>query len=216
MEESEGSGSGNNQSYSSSSSSSGSAISNMAQDYLFTILLLLPIDAILSLSMTCKRFRALSSSHTLWRSLCKRDFGSTCVDSLLNSSNNNQHHHFPWMRLYKQVSLMDSVCCHKLLVSDLDFPAARASHSLNFVSDCLVLFGGGCEGGWLLSLSFHLSTKLDSITVRNMEKRETTSVLSSTTKGIQFNTNPFLYGFIIMPYLTITSSAILVASYLFR
>uniref|UniRef100_I1KGQ0 F-box domain-containing protein n=2 Tax=Glycine subgen. Soja TaxID=1462606 RepID=I1KGQ0_SOYBN len=139
MEESEGSTSGNH-----SYSSCGSPISNMAQDYLFTILLLLPIDAILSLSITCKRFRALTSSHTLWKSLCKRDLGSTCVDSL---SSNNQHRHFPWMRLYKQVSQMDSVCCHKLLVSDLDFPAARASHSLNFVSDCLVLFGGGCEGG---------------------------------------------------------------------
>lgn len=143
MDESEGSASGNSQSH------SGSPITNMAQDYLLTILLLLPIDAILSLSMTCKRFRALTSSDTLWKSLCERDLNSTYVEALLNSSN---HHHFPWMRLYKQVSLMDSVCCHKLSVlsephGDLDFPGARASHSLNFVSDCLVLFGGGCEGG---------------------------------------------------------------------
>ncbi|RDX73008.1 F-box/kelch-repeat protein, partial [Mucuna pruriens] len=140
MEESEGSGSGNH-------SHSGSPIINMAQDYLLTILLLLPIDAILSLSMTCKRFRALTSSHTLWKSLCKRDLGSACVEALLDSSN---HHHFPWMTLYKQLSQMDSVSCHKLMSeahADLDFPTARASHSLNFVSDCLVLFGGGCEGG---------------------------------------------------------------------
>jgi len=149
MEEYEGSVSGNH-------SSSGSPITNMAQDYLLTILLLLPIDAILSLSMTCKRFRSLTSSNTLWKYLCKRDLGSTCVEALLNSSNNHHHHQFPWMRLYRQVSLMDSVCCHKLLSephADLDFPSARASHSLNFVSDCLVLFGGGCEGGSLLSLS---------------------------------------------------------------
>ncbi|XP_020237780.1 F-box/kelch-repeat protein At1g51550 [Cajanus cajan] len=140
MEESEGSASGNH-------SYSGSPITNMAQDYLLTILLLLPIDAILSLSMTCKRFNALTNSDTLWKSLCKRDLGSTCVEALLNSS--NHQHHFPWMRLYKQVSQMDSVCCHKLSQPhvDLDFPTARASHSLNFVSDCLVLFGGGCEGG---------------------------------------------------------------------
>ncbi|KAL2321476.1 hypothetical protein Fmac_025855 [Flemingia macrophylla] len=140
MEESEGSASGNH-------SSSGSPITNMAQDYLFTILLLLPIDAILSLSMTCKRFKALTNSDTLWKSLCKRDLGSTCVEALLNSS--NHQHHFPWMRLYKQVSQMNSVCCHKLSQPrvDLDFPTARASHSLNVVSDCLVLFGGGCEGG---------------------------------------------------------------------
>lgn len=133
---------------------SGSPITNIAQDYLLTILLLLPIDAILSLSMTCKRLRALTSSDTLWKSLCKRDLGSTCVDALKSSN----HHQFPWMRLYKQVSQMDSVCCRSLYDphdEDLDFPKARASHSLNFVSDCLVLFGGGCEGGQFLS--FHIS-----------------------------------------------------------
>ncbi|KAG9143880.1 hypothetical protein Leryth_016086 [Lithospermum erythrorhizon] len=45
---------------------------------------------------------------------------------------------------------MDTVYCHRIL-SELDgdevFPSPRASHSLNFVSGCLVLFGGGCEGG---------------------------------------------------------------------
>lgn len=50
---------------------------------------------------------------------------------------------------------MDSVSCHR--ISDLDgdgddeksssFPIPRASHSLNFVYDHLVLFGGGCQGG---------------------------------------------------------------------
>ncbi|KAK7293940.1 hypothetical protein RJT34_16821 [Clitoria ternatea] len=140
MEEAEASASGNNHSYSES------PITNIAHDYLLTILLLLPIDAVLSLSMTCKRFRTLTSSETLWKSLCKRDLGSTFVDAL---SSTNHHHQFPWMRLYKQVSQMDFVCSHKLLdpLGDLDFPAARASHSFNFVSDCLVLFGGGCEGG---------------------------------------------------------------------
>ncbi|KAK7255069.1 hypothetical protein RIF29_28471 [Crotalaria pallida] len=127
---------------------SGSPITNMAQDHLLTILLLLPVDAVLSLSMTCKRFKAIASSDTLWKSLCKRDFGSTCVDALMHHC----QHQFPipWMRLYKQVSQMDSVCCHRLLSDSyggLDFPSARASHSLNFVSNCLVLFGGGCEGG---------------------------------------------------------------------
>lgn len=65
----------------------------------------------------------------------------------LKSSVNNQH--LPWMRLYKQVSQLDSICCHKLCNPDPEsvLPSARASHSLNFVSDCLVLFGGGCEGG---------------------------------------------------------------------
>lgn len=129
----------------------GSSITNIGQDHLFTILLLLPIDSILSFSMTCTRFRALTSSHTLWESLCRRDWGSTCVDAIINSNNTN-HHHYPWMRLYKHVSTLDSVYCHRLSASlaQLDFPSPRASHSLNFVSDCLVLFGGGCEGGFFL------------------------------------------------------------------
>ncbi|XP_061354359.1 F-box/kelch-repeat protein At1g51550 [Gastrolobium bilobum] len=126
---------------------SGSSITTISQDHLLTILFLLPIDAILSLSMTCKRFRALTSSDTLWKYLCRRDLGSTCVDAL--NSYYHHHHQFPWMRLYKQVSQMDSVCCHRLSNphGDSDFPSARASHSLNFVSGCLILFGGGCEGG---------------------------------------------------------------------
>lgn len=140
--------SGNHQSYNNSGSS---IITNIAHDYLLTIILLLPIDAILSLSMTCKRFKAITSSDTLWKSLCKRDLSCTCVDSLLNSCS-NQNHQFQWMKLYKQVSLMDSVCCHKLSYSsvgdlDSDLPKTRASHSLNFVSDSLVLFGGGSNGG---------------------------------------------------------------------
>lgn len=127
---------------------SGSPITNIAQDHLLTILLLLPIDAILSLSMTCKRLRALTSSDTLWKYLCRRDFGSSCVDALKSSSNHN-HHQFPWMSLYKQIYQLDSVFCHRLSEphGELEFPSARASHSLNFVSNCLVLYGGGCEGG---------------------------------------------------------------------
>ena len=56
------------------------------------------------------------------------------------------------MRLYKQVRQLDSVSCHRLSDPDVGMvlPKARASHSLNFVSDCLVLFGGGCEGGIVL------------------------------------------------------------------
>ncbi|OAY54505.1 F-box/kelch-repeat protein At1g51550 [Manihot esculenta] len=126
--------------------SSSSPITNMDTDHLFTILLRLPIDSVISFSMTCKRFRSLTSSDSLWESICRRDWGPTSVDALKSSVNNQ---HLPWMRLYKQVSQLDSICCHKLCNPDPEsvLPSARASHSLNFVSDCLVLFGGGCEGG---------------------------------------------------------------------
>lgn len=44
---------------------------------------------------------------------------------------------------------MGSVSCLRLTPVDDDMvaPTPRASHSLSFLSDCLVLFGGGCEGG---------------------------------------------------------------------
>uniref|UniRef100_A0A2P2N0Z3 F-box family protein n=1 Tax=Rhizophora mucronata TaxID=61149 RepID=A0A2P2N0Z3_RHIMU len=127
--------------------SSPSLIVNMAQEHLFTILLLLPVESILSFSMTCKKFRSLTGSDTLWEYICRREWGPTSVDALKYSIRNNRQ--LPWMRLYKQMSQLDSVSCHRLSdpVRDLMFPSPRASHSLNFVSDCLVLFGGGCEGG---------------------------------------------------------------------
>ena len=135
----------------------GSPILNLSQDHLFTILLLLTIDAIMSLSLTCKRLRAIiTCSDSLWESLCTRDWGSSFVDAL------KCHSEFPWIRLYKQVYVMDCVYCYKLcdpnscLELELDFPSPRASHSLNFVSDCLVLFGGGREGGLFSFLCFFL------------------------------------------------------------
>ncbi|XP_050104503.1 F-box/kelch-repeat protein At1g51550-like [Malus sylvestris] len=128
-------------------SSSGSPISNLAQDHLFTILLRLPADSILCFAMTCKKFRALAASDSLWESICWRDWGPKSVEALKASNFGLQQ--LPWMRLYKQVSRVDSVYCRKLSDPDggLGFPCPRASHSLNFVSGCLVLFGGGCEGG---------------------------------------------------------------------
>lgn len=134
---------------SSRSLSNGSPMTNITQDHLFTILLLLPTDSILSFAMTCKRFRALASSDALWESVCRRDWGPNSVDSLKSSNLRFQHQQLPWMRLYKQVSQLDSVSLHNLAYpgTELALPRPRASHSLNFVSDYLVLFGGGCEGG---------------------------------------------------------------------
>ncbi|XP_041026086.1 F-box/kelch-repeat protein At1g51550 [Juglans microcarpa x Juglans regia] len=131
------------------SNSNGSPITNIAQDHIITILLLLPIDSILSFAMTCKRFRALVFSDSLWESICRRDWGPKSVDALKSSNLHSQQQQLPWMRLYKQVSRLESVSCINLTYTDgeLVLPRPRASHSLNFVSDCLVLFGGGCEGG---------------------------------------------------------------------
>ncbi|XP_031281306.1 F-box/kelch-repeat protein At1g51550 [Pistacia vera] len=122
----------------------GSPLVNLAQDHLFSILLRLPIESILSFAMSCKRFRSLTSSDFLWESLCKRDWGESSVNAFKSSCPI-----VPWMWLYKQGSHLECVSCHKLSDPDVDLalPNPRASHSLNFVSNCLVLFGGGCEGG---------------------------------------------------------------------
>ncbi|KAG6760597.1 hypothetical protein POTOM_037120 [Populus tomentosa] len=158
----------------SSNIGSSSPIVKLAQDHLFTILLLLPIDSLISFARTCKRFRSLTGSDTLWESICRREWGSTSVDALKSSINTKNNQQLPWMRLYKQVSQLDSVSCHKLSDQDseLMLPTPRASHCLNFVSDCLVLFGGGCEGGCqrnvyigscqILSFSFQLFSVPDS------------------------------------------------------
>lgn len=121
-------------------------ILNLAQDHVLTILLLLPVDSILSFGMSCKRLRSICSSDTLWESLCRRDLGvGVDLDALKLQ--------VPWMRLYKQLSLLDSVYCYKLCPNAppadalVPVPTPRASHSINFVDDSLLLFGGGCEGG---------------------------------------------------------------------
>ncbi|KAM3308305.1 F-box/kelch-repeat protein [Capsicum chacoense] len=131
-----------------------SPISTIAQDHLFSILLLLPLDSIFHFAMTCKKFRNLTYSDTLWESLCVRDWGNS-VRSLTADAKQQQ---FPWKKLYQQIYQLDSVYCRRLLLThpqgggggggeELMFPRPRASHSLNFVNGCLVLFGGGCEGG---------------------------------------------------------------------
>ncbi|CAA2972257.1 F-box kelch-repeat At1g51550 [Olea europaea subsp. europaea] len=142
-----------------SDESSSSPITILAQDHLFSILLLLPIESILCFAMTCRKLKFLAYSDSLWESVCRRDWGNFPVDAL-KASNSVQGIH--WKKLYQQVHQLDSVYCHKLLVETPDgdevLPSPRASHSLNFVNGCLVLFGGGCEGGdtWVLDLSENL------------------------------------------------------------
>lgn len=145
---------------SSSSSSSistfnGSAITRISKDQLFSILLLLPVDSILCFGMTCRRFRSITSSDALWELICRRVWGTACVDSLIIGGANTYTSTTNWLNLYRRVHLLDSVYCHRLLCSgdthdDVLLPNSRASHSLNFVSGFLVLFGGGCEGGEII------------------------------------------------------------------
>lgn len=126
------------------SSSSRSSITNIAHDHIFSILQFLPTDSILSFSMTCKRFKAIASSDILWEIICRRDLGNSSVEGFLASSTDRR---FSWKKLYQQVFNLGSVSCLRLSSQDGIFPRPRASHSLNFISECLVVFGGGYDEG---------------------------------------------------------------------
>ncbi|KAJ6813820.1 F-box/kelch-repeat protein-like [Iris pallida] len=87
---------------------------------------------------------ACSTSSTMWPSTpiwkgTKRDFSMASISS-------QGRREISWMRLYREVSHLGSLFCHRLSSKDGIIPRPSASLSLNFVSGCLVLFGGGCEG----------------------------------------------------------------------
>lgn len=133
-----------------------SSIIQMDREHLISILLLLPVESIMSFSMTCRRLRFMASSDSLWKEICRRDWGGGVVDAFVTSVSSDDRREISWKRLYHRVSQAGFLSCRRLLVKDGISPRPRASHSLNFVSDCLVLFGGGCEGGqcWILSIAF--------------------------------------------------------------
>ncbi|GAB4841876.1 hypothetical protein Ancab_011831 [Ancistrocladus abbreviatus] len=157
---------------SSSICNNGSPITCLAQDHLFSILLLLPINSILSFASTCKKFQSFSSSDTLWESICRRDWGQSCVDAIKSSYAATRQQLPSWMEFYQRVTQLDSVSCHKLFdpVGDELVPCPRASHSLNFVSNYLVLFGGGSEGGRHLDDTWVAYIGRDNRTVQRWQK----------------------------------------------
>ncbi|KAI3727401.1 hypothetical protein L1987_67215 [Smallanthus sonchifolius] len=120
------------------------SITDISHDHLFSILVLLPLESILSFSMTCKKTISLTRSHTLWKSVCARDWGQSTVDAIIASSSTPPP--LDWKGVYRRLRNLDRVSCFNLTDTQAG-PSPRASHSLNLFSGCLVLFGGGCEGG---------------------------------------------------------------------
>ncbi|GJX18767.1 F-box/kelch-repeat protein [Tanacetum coccineum] len=118
----------------------------LSEDQLVSILLLLPLESILSFAMTCKKTNQLLFSNDFWKSICTRDWAHSTLDALLIANNNISA---DWRTLYQRLRNMDRVSCFSLLqpsTSDAVGPTARASHSLNYFKGCLLLFGGGSEG----------------------------------------------------------------------
>ncbi|ERN12458.1 F-box/kelch-repeat protein At1g51550 [Amborella trichopoda] len=119
-------------------------ISSINSDLLQSILQLLPLPSLLSFSMTCKSFNSIASSDSLWEQICIKDWGNHSFEALLSSSLSTMKPN--WKNLYKKVRQLSSLQIHRLN-QDHVCPPPRASHTLNLISDSLVLFGGGCEGG---------------------------------------------------------------------
>lgn len=123
------------------------ALEHLDHDHITSVLLLLPFDSILAFALTCKKFRSLALSESLWELVCRRDWGNGTIDSFLATLSDKERTELSYRKLYEKVSMLGSLSCRRLACKDGVFPKPRASHSLNLVSDWLVLFGGGCEGG---------------------------------------------------------------------
>ncbi|KAI7735818.1 hypothetical protein M8C21_017102 [Ambrosia artemisiifolia] len=128
----------------------GWSITEMSEDQVLSILVLLPLESILCFGMSCKKTLTLTrSSQTLWKSICARDYGHSIV------RDRERHRDRDWKRLYQRLRNLDGVSCFNLnlnlnMTPTDAAPIPRASHSLNFLpssSGSLLLFGGGCEGG---------------------------------------------------------------------
>lgn len=120
----------------------------LPEDQLLLILMLLPVQSILYLGMTCKRFSSLLSlSDTLWESLCIRDW--KFQDLGLVDDDDDDASCSKFKKLYRRLHQLQFMSCRVLSLSDPDvYPGPRASHSLNFLSgSLLLLFGGGSDGG---------------------------------------------------------------------
>eukprot|EP00249_Psilotum_nudum_P019373 c27220_g1_i2 orf=373-1737(-) len=117
------------------------SIFSLGADQLFVILQYLPVPSLLAFGMTCCRFRDLVDSDVLWAFVCEREWGSSALESWSSCSARKTS----WKRLYRRMLAPRSVSCRRLHQGDV-VPAARASHSMNFVSHKIAIFGGGCDG----------------------------------------------------------------------
>ncbi|KAH9305247.1 hypothetical protein KI387_009651, partial [Taxus chinensis] len=119
-------------------------IGYLGEDQVLGILQYLPVKSVVAFGMTCRRFCLLTESEGLWAWICRREWGSRAVEAWLSSVGDQK---LGWKALYLQMRALSSVFSRRLTQGEA-IPSARASHSLNFISDTLVLFGGGCQGGF--------------------------------------------------------------------
>ncbi|CAM6084445.1 unnamed protein product [Calypogeia fissa] len=119
-----------------------SGIGLLGSDQLLAILQHLPMQALISFGMTCKRYREMADTDALWALICKREWGSRAVAAWPSAG----RHKMSWKRLYRQMLLLNAAAWHRVQHGG-NVPAPRASHSMNVVNGIITVFGGGCDGG---------------------------------------------------------------------
>ncbi|KAK3121341.1 hypothetical protein QOZ80_8BG0651100 [Eleusine coracana subsp. coracana] len=121
-------------------------IAQLGFDQVLSVLRLLPAEAVLSFSATCRAFRAWACSDALWESLCRREWGARAVAALAERRRERGGGGAPWRKVYAEVARLGALSARRVPVKGAS-PRSRASHSLNLIAGWLVVFGGGCEGG---------------------------------------------------------------------
>ncbi|MCO5612601.1 hypothetical protein L7F22_066869 [Adiantum nelumboides] len=123
--------------------STGCSICCLEADQLLVILQKLPLLSILAFGMTCRRFRVLVDSDTLWAHVCRQEWGNIAVDAWLKFGRNAK---VGWKSLHRQMLALKSITWQRLQQGDIS-PSARASHSMVSFFEKVTVFGGGYNGG---------------------------------------------------------------------
>lgn len=115
----------------------------LGADQILGILQKLPVLSILAFGMTCRCFRVLADSDTLWAHVCRQEWGNRAVDAWLDFGRNAK---ISWKGLHRQMLSLSSVTWRRLHQGEFA-PSARASHSMVSFSEKVTIFGGGYDGG---------------------------------------------------------------------
>ncbi|OAE20955.1 hypothetical protein AXG93_3846s1140 [Marchantia polymorpha subsp. ruderalis] len=118
-----------------------SGIGLLGADQILAIIQHLPIQAVISFGMTCKRYKAIAETDALWLNICKREWGSRAVEAWPSAGRQKAG----WKGLYRQMVVLGAAAWQRVQQGPVS-PTPRASHTMNVVNGRITIFGGGCDG----------------------------------------------------------------------
>jgi F-box-like len=101
-------------------------LEQLDHDHITSVLLLLPFDSILSFAQTCKKFKSLALSESLWKLVCRRDWGNGMIDSFLETLLERERRELSFRKLYEKVSMVGSLSSTRLVCKSGALPMPRA------------------------------------------------------------------------------------------